>query len=91
MEVKGTFFCVDTWNYAERHIFSTKEAVKRFIEQCESTHLDWSLKAGFFFDGELVVNPEPLTNCQFIDEDGGIDAVLERLEVATGAQREVAA
>ena len=32
-------------------------------------------------DGELVPT-RPITNCQFIDEDGGIDAVLERLEVA---------
>lgn len=82
MGVQDTIFCVDTWSYEERHVFNAKEAVKRFIEECERTHVDWSLKAGFFFDGELVVNPEPLTNCQFIDEDGGIDAVLEKLEVA---------
>ena len=32
-------------------------------------------------DGELVPT-RPITNCQFIDEDDGIDAVLERLEAA---------
>ncbi len=77
-----TFFCVDTRDGRERHVFNTKEAVKKFIEQCEATHLDWSLKAGNFFDGELVVYPSPLTTCDWFDEAGGIDAVLEKVEAA---------
>ena len=39
------------------------------------------LRAAEWDDGELVPT-RPITNCQFIDEDGGIDAVLERLEAA---------
>lgn len=81
METK-TFFCVDTYSYGQRNVFSTIEAVKRFLEDCERNHTAWSLRTAQFFDGELIAGLEPLTTCNWLDEDGGIDAVLERLEVA---------
>lgn len=77
-----TFFCVDTYSYGQRNVFSTIEAVKRFIQECERNNVYWKLWTATFFDGELLTSFEPLTTCRFIDEDGGLDAVLERLEVA---------
>ena len=73
---------MDLLRYGERRVFCTTEAVKDFINECERTHVDWSLKTGEFWDGELVTGRKPLTSCQFIDEDGGIEAVLGRLEAA---------
>ena len=68
-----TFFCIETGNSlyggTVRHFFNSPAAVMSFLRAAE-----WD-------DGELVPT-RPITNCQFIDEDGGIDAVLERLEAA---------
>ena len=58
--------------------FNSPAAVMSFLK---ATREGWSLRAAEWDDGELVPT-RPITNCQFIDEDGGIDAVLERLEVA---------
>lgn len=77
-----TFFCVDTYSYGRRNVFSTIEAVKRFIQECEQTHVYWSLRTATFFDGELIASLEPLTTCDWLDEDGGLNAVFERVEIA---------
>ena len=77
-----TFFCIETGNSlyggTVRHFFNSPAAVMSFLK---ATREGWSLRAAEWDDGELVPT-RPITNCQFIDEDGGIDAVLERLEVA---------
>ncbi|WP_370791703.1 hypothetical protein [Bilophila wadsworthia] len=76
------FFCIETGNSlyggTVRHFFNSPAAVMSFLN---ATREGWSLRAAEWDDGELVPT-RPITNCQFIDEDGGIDAVLERLEVA---------
>lgn len=77
-----TFFCIETGNSlyggTVRHFFNSPAAVMSFLK---ATREGWSLRAAEWDDGELVPT-RPITNCQFIDEDGGIDVVLERLEVA---------
>ena len=77
-----TFFCIETGNSlyggTVRHFFNSPAAVMSFLK---ATREGWSLRAAEWDDGELVPT-RPITNCQFIDEDGGIDAVLERLEAA---------
>ena len=72
-----TFFCIETGNSlyggTVRHFFNSPAAVMSFLK---ATREGWSLRAAEWDDGELVPT-RPITNCQFIDEDGGIDAVLE--------------
>lgn len=77
-----TFFCIETGNSlyggTVRHFFNSPAAVMSFLK---ATREGWTLRVAEWDDGELVPT-RPITNCQFIDEDGGIDAVLERLEAA---------
>ena len=47
----------------------------------KATREGWNLRAAEWDDGELVPT-RPITDCRLVDEDGGIDAVFERLEIA---------
>ena len=76
-----TIFCIETGNSlyggTVRHFFNSPAAVMLFIKAREG----WNLRAAEWDDGELVPT-RPITDCHLVDEDGGIDAVFERLEVA---------
>ncbi len=80
--MSATFFCIETGNTlyggTVRHFFNSPAAVMLFIK---ATREGWNLRAAERDDGELVPT-RPITDCRLVDEDGGIDAVLERLEVA---------
>ncbi|MBS5455590.1 MAG: hypothetical protein KHX83_09080 [Bilophila sp.] len=77
-----TIFCIETGNSlyggTVRHFFNSPAAVMLFIK---ATREGWNLRAAEWDDGELVPT-RPITDCHLVDEDGGIDAVFERLEVA---------
>lgn len=76
-----TFFCIETGNSlyggTVRHFFNSPAAVMSFLKATRRA----GASGGGMGRWELVPT-RPITNCQFIDEDGGIDAVLERLEAA---------
>ena len=76
--MSATFFCIETGNSlyggTVRHFFNSPAAVMSFLK---ATREGWNL----WDDGELVPT-RPITDCRLVDEDGGIDAVFERLEIA---------
>ena len=77
-----TLFCIETGNSlyggTVRNFFNSPAAVMSFIK---ATREGWNLRAAEWDDGELVPT-RPITDYRLVDEDGGIDTVLERLEVA---------
>lgn len=77
-----TFFCIETGNSlyggTVRRFFNSSAAVMSFLK---TTRDGWNLRAAEWDDGELVPT-RPITDCRLVDEAGGIDTVLERLEAA---------
>ena len=78
--MSATFFCIETGNSlyggTVRHFFNSPAAVMSFLKATRE-----GLRAAEWDDGELVPT-RPITDCRLVDEDGGIDAVFERLEIA---------
>ena len=78
----ATIFCFETGNSlyggTVRHFFNSPAAVMSFLK---ATRDGWNLRAAEWDDGELVPT-RPITDSRLVDEDGGIDAILERLQVA---------
>lgn len=78
----ATFFCIETGNSlyggTVRRFFNSSAAVMSFLK---ATRDGWNLWAAEWDDGELVPT-WPITDCLLVDEAGGIDAVLEKVEVA---------
>ena len=74
------YFCIVTMRFGTltQRFFNSPEAVARFIH---TTPDGWELFAAEWEDGELK-HTRRITNHQFVDEDGGIEAVLGLCGVA---------